>query len=603
MKNNLISKVLTCALAVTLVTTSIAPGTVYAGQENETIVTETALSGQESETADVEAAEETGAAETETVTEETGAAETETAAEETSEVETDAETENVETAPAGETETAAEETETAETETVQTETEISEETESQERSASSFTNLQCGEDVYATLSGGTLTISGTGTMYDNGNTYMSVFYDYLDYIREVVVKDGVTSIGNDTFAVYSGSGKIEKLTLGNSVEVIGEHAFYGQSIRRLVCPSSLKTIGKQAFYYDTSLQMVSFNDGLETIGKEAFYFTNLKEVVIPEGCVYDTNTSFGNVKIHQKTTVTLNANGGNINGAQTAQIVQYEKEAYGNPTKLPTPVRSGYEFLGWYDYTDGVEGNNVTADGETVKYHADLRAKWCNHSRTEVKNALSATYEKDGYTGDTYCADCGKRLALGKTIAHKNLAAPKMSSVDNVKNGLKVRWVKSKDAKGYYVYRKKDGVYKKIATVKNGTSYVDESVKNSTGTTFSYKVCAYYGKATSNMTGAKSQVRVAASSIRSLNTKVKKALTVNWSKVSKCNGYQIQYSKDKNFKKNVTTKTIKSGSKTSQKITKLSKGKKYYVRVRSYKVVKNKKYYSAWSSAKSATVK
>lgn len=178
-----------------------------------------------------------------------------------------------------------------------------------------------------------------------------------------------------------------------------------------------------------------------------------------------------------------------------------------------------------------------------------------------------------------------------------------MSGVDNVKNGLKIKWKKSKDAKGYYVYRKQDGNYKKIATVKKGTSYVDESVKNFTGKKYSYKVCAFYGKATSNLTGAESQVRVANADISSLKSTSKKTMTVNWKKVSKCGGYQIQYSKDKNFQKNVTTKNIKKQSQSSLKISKLSSGKKYYVRVRSYKVVNDKKYYSAWSSTKNVKVK
>jgi hypothetical protein len=38
-------------------------------------------------------------------------------------------------------------------------------------------------------------------------------------------------------------------------------------------------------------------------------------------------------------------------------------------------------------------------------------------------------------------------------------------------------------------------------------------------------------------------------------------------------------------------------------IKKLESNKTYYVRIRTYKTVKGRKYYSAWSGAKSATVK
>ncbi len=554
----------------------------------------------------------TGAAFAENETENDVLVEAEAAeTEESEEFETEAaETEIAETEESEEAGTEAAETEIAETEeSEEAGTEITETTEEievtdEQTTANNFTNLQCGESVYATLSNGTLTISGTGKMWDADSDRDSVFFQYANSIREVVVENGVTSVGKYTFSAVMTSGKIEKLTLANSVETIGYGAFrYQKNLRTLNCPKNLTKIETDAFYYCSALQTVSLNDSLETIEAEAFYLSGLKEVIIPEYCEYmDSTFSYG-VTLHQKTTVTLNANGGTVNGAQTATLIQYEKEAYGNPSKLPTPVRKGYDFLGWYDYTDGAEGNNVTSSGETVKYHAYLMAKWCNHSSKTVKNAKSATYEKEGYTGDTYCANCGKVLSYGKTIERKKLAAPKMSGVDNVKNGLKIKWKKSKDAKGYYVYRKQDGNYKKIATVKKGTSYVDESVKNSTGKKYSYKVCAFYGKATSNLTGAESQVRVANADISSLKSTSKKTMTVNWKKVSKCGGYQIQYSKDKNFQKNVTTKNIKKQSQSSLKISKLSSGKKYYVRVRSYKVVNDKKYYSAWSSTKNVKVK
>lgn len=42
--------------------------------------------------------------------------------------------------------------------------------------------------------------------------------------------------------------------------------------------------------------------------------------------------------------------------------------------------------------------------------------KTCSHAETEILNRKQATYEKAGYTGDTYCTDCGKLIAKGKAI-------------------------------------------------------------------------------------------------------------------------------------------------------------------------------------------
>lgn len=82
----------------------------------------------------------------------------------------------------------------------------------------------------------------------------------------------------------------------------------------------------------------------------------------------------------------------------------------------------------------------------------------------------------------------------------------------------------------------------------------------------------------------------------------KKRLTVKWKKVSsQISGYEIQYAKKKNFqgKKSITVST----KKTSVTISKLAGKKKYYVRIRTFKTVNGKKYYSSWSKVKYVTTK
>lgn len=93
------------------------------------------------------------------------------------------------------------------------------------------------------------------------------------------------------------------------------------------------------------------------------------------------------------------------------------------------------------------------------------------------------------------------------------------------------------------------------------------------------------------------------------NTKIKKLtskkanLTITWSKISGVKGYQIQVATDKKFKKNKKTVTIKKQKTTKKTIKKLKSGKKYYVRIRTYKISKNKKVYSSWTKAKKVKIK
>lgn len=82
----------------------------------------------------------------------------------------------------------------------------------------------------------------------------------------------------------------------------------------------------------------------------------------------------------------------------------------------------------------------------------------------------------------------------------------------------------------------------------------------------------------------------------------KKKFTVQWKKDKKADGYQVQYSTDKKFKKNVKSVNVSKKS-TKAIVKKLKKRKTYRVRVRSYKKINGKKYYSGWGKVKSVKVK
>ena len=86
------------------------------------------------------------------------------------------------------------------------------------------------------------------------------------------------------------------------------------------------------------------------------------------------------------------------------------------------------------------------------------------------------------------------------------------------------------------------------------------------------------------------------------NAKGKK-LVVKWKKNTAGNGYQIQYSTSKKFAKGNKTNTISKNKTTSYTIKKLKKKKTYYVRIRTYKKVSGKTYYSGWSSVKKVKIK
>lgn len=78
---------------------------------------------------------------------------------------------------------------------------------------------------------------------------------------------------------------------------------------------------------------------------------------------------------------------------------------------------------------------------------------------------------------------------------------------------------------------------------------------------------------------------------------------VQWNTVDAADGYQIQYSYKKGFKKQVKTVNVNKASKSSKVIKKMKVGKKVYVKVRAFQNVNGQKVYGNFSKVKNLTVR
>ena len=104
-----------------------------------------------------------------------------------------------------------------------------------------------------------------------------------------------------------------------------------------------------------------------------------------------------------------------------------------------------------------------------------------------------------------------------------------------------------------------------------------------------YALAAYRNTVPDKMTISKA--------VKSGSTSVK----VTWKKAassSACSGYQVVLATNSGFTKNVKKVTVSGRSTVSKKVTGLSKGKTYYVKVRAYKTINGVKVYGAYSSVK-----
>ena len=103
-------------------------------------------------------------------------------------------------------------------------------------------------------------------------------------------------------------------------------------------------------------------------------------------------------------------------GTPGKETATYQYNANGNnAVTIPiTPAR--------LHNADGSYADTKDAHSGTTFYYSNGvwgTAKPCDHKNTEIRNAKDATCTVPGYTGDTYCKDCGEKIGTGTAIPAK----------------------------------------------------------------------------------------------------------------------------------------------------------------------------------------
>ena len=294
--------------------------------------------------------------------------------------------------------------------------------------------------------------------------------------------------------------------------------------------------------------------------------------------------------------------------------------AYANE---PTP-NGNRANMGAYGNT--TEASKSASGGSTDPSDPSNPEQRCKHTGTEVRNQKAATCTTAGYTGDTYCKICNKKLSTGKSIAAKgHSTTTKTQKATASKDGkitttctrcgtttktVKIAKVsKIKLSKTKYTYNGKKqtpSVTVKDSKGKELKVNTDYKVKLPSGrknvgtyeVKITFKGSKYSGSKTLSYT-----INPKSTKLSKVSAK-KKGFEAKWKKQStQTKGYQIQYSTDSKFKSGNKTVTVNKNSTTKKTISKLKAKKKYYVRIRTYKTVGKQKYYSDWSKSVKVTTK
>lgn len=195
------------------------------------------------------------------------------------------------------------------------------------------TSGTCGDNLTWMLDdSGTLTISGTGDMENyNGYPNRSPF-DHIGSIKNVIISNGVTSIGDYVFYYCD---ELTSITIPNSVTSIGSGAFSGcTGMTSITIPDSVTSIGNSAFYSCKSLVSID-------VEPENAHYSSV------DGILFDKN--------HTK-------------------LIQFPQNKNKNTYVIPNTVKSisSYAFYNCVTLTDVTIPDGVTSIGNYAFYGTAL---------------------------------------------------------------------------------------------------------------------------------------------------------------------------------------------------------------------------------------
>ena len=499
---------------------------------------------------------------------------------------------------------------------------------------------KCGKNVTYSLdtSTGELVISGTGNMTNYSNPIYIPWYSKGSSIKTVTISSGVTSIGDRAFldcdnltsvtipnsvtsigdGAFSWCENLTSVTIPNSVTSIGDSAFEGcSSLTSVTIPNSVTSIGVCAFS-ECYITSVTIGNGVTSIGDGAFqYCTSLVSVTIPNSvtsigsCAFYSCDNLTSITIPNSVTsigdgafedcnnlasITVNSNNNNYSSQDgvlfnknKTTLIQYPigntRTSYTIPNSVTSIGDSAFNFC--YKLTSVTIPNSVTSIG-------DFAFEDCS-SLTSVTIPNSVT-------------------SIGRYAFHRcdNLTSVTIpNSVTSIGDHAFGYNFADERVKGFTIYGTLGTEAERYAN-DNGFTFMDVASKPSEPSTEPTTQPTTQPTPQPSVPATQPEQTTQAQSKpaqKSKSTKIKKvkgskkAIAVQWVKTKGVKGYQVQVATDKKFKKNKKTVTIKKQKTTKTTVKKLKAKKKYYVRVRTYKIVNGKKVYSSWSKVKSVKTK
>ncbi len=487
-------------------------------------------------------------------------------------------------------------------------------------------SVQCGDSAYFNydLESNKVSISGTGDMWPKAYYVSNLPYFFTDAtqvdgswrqaycssVKSIVIADGITKIGYQEFSGY-------------------------ESVTSVSIADSVKEICYDSFRYCSSLKEIKLPKNLEIIGVEAFNnCTSLEEITIPASVYFIDRVPFRgseniksyNVDLSNKSFTSVD---GVLYNKQKTTIVRYPSSSTATEFTIGKDVKEIYD--GAFEGSKNIKkfkvekGNTnfVTVNG--VLYSKDLTRlvayPSADSSVTEFAVPQSVTsidlgaFAQSKYLKKVYILPEIKEIKMHTFYNCSNLEEVYFSKTINYvsenafdKCNVKTAYIAGD---GITFDKLNDGIY----NAEKVYNYVlDMSKINVYTTADSQESSSQSNVPTVEIIGIneyQEEKNKESNDNEEQNIEFKKfvlkgkkkALVVTWKAVKNVTGYQIQISTNKKFKKNKKTVTVAKKKATKKTIKKLKSKKKYYVRVRAYKIINGKKVYGKWSKVKTVTTK
>ena len=376
-----------------------------------------------------------------------------------------------------------------------------------------------------------------------------------------VVENDILYDKGKTKVLYCPAGKKGKIQLSDSLISIGGNAFEGcQNLDDVAIPDSVTSIGSGAFRGCSKLSNIIVPSKVETLPVGVFYrCSNLKDITLPvsvtviERGVFWECSNLQDIWYSGSKAQWENVSIDSYNDEISSVTIHCTDGVFTPADTKPAHPDSGNQIPD--AGTTSPDTGTTSPDTETPT--PDLNTQISDTS-TQTPTQVSTDLNS-------------KNVQLSKSSVTYNGKAQKPSVIVKNNEGSRI------EPANYTVsYANNKNVGKATVTVKFSGNYQGTVKKTFNiipkGTTIS-KVTAK-----------------------------KKGLSVKWKKqTTQTTGYEIQYSTSSKFKGAKKIGNIKAKT-TSKSISKLKAKKKYYVRIRTYKTVKGKKYYSSWSKSKSVII-